>query len=443
MRDPATNERPGRGWFVQRALRGELFYGWYIAGAGAASNFLVLGFTIFGLGVFIEPMREELHWSLTAIAIGFSLRSFENGLLAPFSGILVDRIGPRRMALIGLVLVSVGLLLFSQVHHLWTFYAASGIIALGQSVGSFTPFSAAIVRWFARSRGRAMGLLNSGNGAGYLLVPVLATLITTVGWRETLIIAAALTLLCGIPLSLVLRNSPEEYGLRPDGDSAPEAGTTAVPGSTGGFTVREALHTRDFYLLALATGSAGAIQIPWLVYQVPHLQNVGFSLQAAALIGGVYGVFQIGLRFTLGWIGDALGRRRTLIAAYLLQGFGLLIFANLNTERLWLLPVYYIAFGVGHASWLVLQMTMVADYFGTFRFATLRGLASMLQMPLGVLTPFLAGWSFDQTNSYTPIFTIYALIVASGAFWMLLVRSPTWAERQQRAQATSDPSAAD
>ena len=434
MRDPTTDEAPAQGPVVLRALRGQIFYGWYIAVAGAGSNFIVIGFTIFGIGVFIEPLREELGWSLTSIAVGISLRSFENGLLAPVSGILVDRVGPRRMALIGLVLVSAGLMMFSQVRVLWMFYLASATIALGQSIGSFTPFSVAVVRWFQRNRGRAMGLLNSGNGAGYLLVPVLAFLITTVGWRETLVITSLVTLVCGIPLSLVLRDNPEQYGLRPDGDPAPEEGTPDVAGSSGGFTVREALRSKDFYLLALATGSAGATQIPWLVYQVPHLQNTGFSLQAAALIGGIYGLFQISLRFTLGWVGDLLGRRRTLITAYCLQGVGLLIFANLNPDRLWLLPVYYLAFGAGHASWVVLQQTMVADYFGPMRFGTLRGFVATLHMPLGVISPLIAGWSFDQTGSYTPIFTIYAVMAASGAFWMLLVRGPTWTERQLRAE---------
>jgi MFS family permease len=437
--DPATNRPRVEGPVVLRALRGQIFYGWYIAGAGAGSNFIVIGFTIFGIGVFIEPMRDELHWSLTAIAVGISLRAFENGLLAPVSGILVDRLGPRRMALIGLVLVSAGLMMFSQVHALWMFYAASGTIALGQSIGSFTPFSVAVVRWFQRNRGRAMGLLNSGNGAGYLLVPVLALLITNVGWRETLMIMSVVTLVVGIPLSMVLRDNPEHYGLLPDGDAAPEVGEPAVAGSTGGFTVREALHSKNFYLLAFATGSAGATQIPWLVFQVPHLTNAGFSLQTAALIGGIYGLFQIALRFTLGWTGDVLGRRRTLIVAYCLQGVGLLIFANLNPDRVWLLPIYYLAFGAGHASWVVLQQTMVADYFGPARFGTLRGLVATLHMPLGMLSPVITGWSFDQMGSYTPIFTIYAVMAASGAFWVLLVRGPTWAEQQPRVEPASPP----
>ena len=414
---------------VRRAARGQLFYGWYIAGAGAASNFLIIGIAIFGFGVFIEPMRAELGWSLTAISLGLSLRSFESGLLAPITGMLVDRLGPRRMALTGVMLLVIGLLLFSQARHLWSFYLATMAMALGQSVGSFTPFSAALMRWFNRKRGRAMGVLNTGNAAGYFSVPLFAAGVTAVGWRSTLIITAIVILVVGIPLASVLRDGPEQYGLRPDGDPPAAGGADDASDQTaGGLTVAQALRTPAFYLLALALGSSGAIQTPWIVFQVSHFQNVGFSLQGAALIGGIYGAIQIVLRFNVGWLGDVIGRRWLLIAAFLFQAVGLLIFANLTSDRIWLLPAYYMMYGIGHASWLIMQMTIVADYFGALRFATLRGLASTLQLPLGVLTPVIAGWSFDQTGSYRLIFTIYAGVVASGAIWLLLVRRPLWSD---------------
>ena len=155
------------------------------------------------------------------------------------------------------------------------------------------------------------------------------------------------------------------------------------------------------------------------------------EMRDAALITGGYGAFQLVLRFAAGWIGDAFGRRRVYIASFLAQGVGLLIFANLSPDRLWLVPFYYVIFGFGHAAWLVLQMPIIADYYGTRRFATVRGLTSMLQMPANVAAPLLAGWSFDQTGSYRTIFTIYAVAAASGAIWMLLIRRPSWAEGQR------------
>ena len=383
---------------ASRARRPRLFYGWYIALAGGASSFLIIGTAIFGFGVFIEPMREEMGWSLAAISLGFSLRSFEQGLLAPVSGILVDRLGPRRMALTGVFITAAGLFIFSRAHSLPVYYAGSLTIALGQSVGAFTSFSAALMNWFHRKRGRAMGLMNAGSGAGFLMAPVLAALIGIFGWRETLVIASVVVVSFGTPLALLLYDRPEPYGFMPDGDPPPPGGPVADAGASAsapaapappasGMTVGEALQTPTFYLLAVSTAMSGATLNAWIVHQIPHLQNVGYSLGAAAVIGGLYGVFQIVMRLAAGWAADFFGRRRVYVAAFLLQGVGLVVFANLDSSRTWMLPFYYLTYAFGHAAWIVVQMTMVADYFGTRRFATLRGLSSTFQMPLGVALP--------------------------------------------------------
>ena len=406
------------------------FYGWYIALAGATSNFFVLGIVMIGASVFVDPIREEMGWSATAIAIGFSLRSFEQGLLAPVTGLIVDRVGARRMALAGVVVIAGGLLLFGQSRELWHYYLASIAISLGMSLGAGTAYPAVIMRWFERKRGRAMGLMNSGNAAAWLVVPVLALLVSSFGWRNTATIGAVAIFVVGIAAALVVRDRPEDIGEVVDGDHSLRA-RLASEAASGGYGAQEALRTPALYLLAIASASAVSGLVVWTIFLMPHLQNVGFSLRDAALITGGYGAFQLVLRLAAGWIGDMLGRRRVFIASFIAQGVGLLIFANLSDDRLWLVPCYYVIFGFGHAAWLVLQMPIIADYYGTRRFATVRGLTSALQMPATVAAPLVAGWSFDQTGSYRTIFTIYALLALSGAIWMLLIRRPTWAEGQR------------
>ncbi len=415
-------------------VRGRLFYGWYIALAGAFTSFLTFGVVGFGFGVFIEPIREETGWSLAAISVGFSLRSFEHGLLAPVTGALVDRLGARRMAIVGVLIVGVGLVLFSQARVLWVYYIASLVIASGESLGSSTAYSAALMRWFDQKRGQALGLLASARGAGYFMVPVLAVLIGAFGWRSTLLIAAVVIVGCALPLSLVLRNRPEPYGYRPDGAPAPATPTASQEASSfgDGMTVAEALRTPAFYLLGTATAIGAATQISWIVHQVPHLQNVGFTLQGAAFITGAYGLFQVPLRFICGWLGDIVGRRRLYVISYFLQCVGMLIFASLSPSRLWLLPLYFLTYPFAHAAWVAMFMTLVADYFGTRYFATIRGLTSTLMMPLGFAGPVIAGWAFDQTGSYRLVFTCYALFTLSGAIFLLLIRRPTWAQLPSR-----------
>ena len=260
---------------AERATGGPLFYGWYIVLAGASTNFLVGGVIGFSFGVFIGPIRDELGWSVAVITIGYSIRAFESGLMAPFTGYLVDRYGPRRMAIGGILIVFTGMLIFARAETVPEYYASSLIIAVGQSAGGFTPFSAAVMNWFQRRRGRAMGLLFSGNAAGYMVAPVVAVLITQFGWRATLVIAAFTILAIGLPLAFVLRDRPEPYGMHPDGiDPAAadlEGGPASHLASTSGMTVREALHTPAFYLLAGAITFAGPTQNVWIVHQIPHL----------------------------------------------------------------------------------------------------------------------------------------------------------------------------
>ena len=171
-----------------------------------------------------------------------------------------------------------------------------------------------------------------------------------------------------------------------------------------------------------------AVLIIWTIFLVPHLQAVGFSLRAAAIITGAYGACQLVLRVSAGWVGDRFGRRRVFTLSFAAMGIGFLAFTNVSPDRLWLLPIYYLCFGFGHAAWLVLQMAVIADYFGTRRFATVRGLVSMLQMPMNVAAPLIAGWSFDVTGSYHTVFTVFAFGTFAGMAAVMLIRRPAWSD---------------
>lgn len=406
-----------------------LFYGWYIAYGGAVSNFVTIGIAAFSLTVFIGPLRDEMGWTAAAITFGFSLGTLEQGLLAPFTGFLIDRLGPRKMAATGVVILSLGLLLFSQARSLEVYYLASLLMATGNSIGSLMAFSAAVMNWFERKRARAMGVLNAGNGAGYFVVPIVALFVGWFGWRETLMISAAVVFTVGVPLALLLRDRPQPYGYLPDGEPPEDrsGAPIATPALTG-YTVGAGLRIPAFYLLALANACGTFAIVAWVVLQVPHLEQNGFTTTNAALIVAFYGAFQVGMRVVAGWIADTLGRRRVYALGFILQGIGMLLFVQLEPGRLWLIPFYYAAFGLGHAAWLVVQMTLIGDYFGTLRFATLRGLASMFQTPVTMIAPVLAGFIFDRTGTYDVIFSVYAGIAACGAIFVVLVRRPMWNE---------------
>jgi MFS family permease len=407
------------------------FYGWYIALAGAGTNFFVLGITFFGFGVFLDQFRLSYGWTVTAAALGYSIVTLEQGLLAPVTGYIADRVGPRKMAVTGILFVALALLLFSQATTLTLYYAACIVMGLGLSIGGPNAFTLAIMRWFIVKRGRAMSIVTTGNGLGYFATLILAAMIVAFGLHSTFIILAAVVLAFGIPLALVIRDSPETMGLLPDGQ-VPEKSTTDVGGRrerlVGGLEVGQAVRTPAFYLLVLAMAAGAAAQIVWIVFQVPHLTSAGFSLTFVGVQAATYGIAAIPLRWLVGWAGDTFGRKQVYMAAVTLVGIGLSFFAFVTPERWWLFVPFYLTFGIGHAGWLVLSQTLVADFFGSKNFATIRGLINSLQIPVSVAIPIFMGLVFDSHGNYQLGYVILAAVSIMGAVCLGPIRLPLWGQ---------------
>jgi hypothetical protein len=114
---------------------------------------------------------------------------------------------------------------------------------------------------------------------------------------------------------------------------------------------------------------------------------------------------------------------------------GLLLFAYLDASRAWMLGLYYLTYASGHAIWVILYITAVADYFGSRRFATLQGFTSALAMPLGVAAPFLAGLAFDEAGSYRMVFSVYAVATVAVAFLVAAARPPAGAATRESVAA--------
>lgn len=414
-----------------RIFPGRIFYGWYIAGAGAGTNFIVLGITFFGFGVFLEEFRLTSGWSVTAIALGYSIQVLQQGLLAPVTGHILDRVGPRKMAVAGVTIVSLSMLLFSQATTLPIYYAACMVMALGQGIGGPYAFSLAIMRWFVAKRGRAMSVVTTGNGFGYFSTMILAAMIAGFGFHETFVVLAVVIFVVGIPLALVIRDRPENLGLLPDGeiaggDSQSAAAQAARSRASGGMEVGEAVRTPAFYLLVLAMAAGAAAQIVWIVFQVPHLKAAGFSLSFVGIQAAAYGMAAIPLRWAVGWLGDTLGRKKMYMLAVTLEGIGLCFFAFVTPERWWLFIPFYLTFGIGHAGWLVMVQSLPADFFGSRHFATIRGLIIALQVPVSIVVPLFMGFVFDTRGNYQLAYLVIACITVSGALCLGLSRRPLW-----------------
>src|SRR5438552_8360406 len=156
----------------------------------------------FSFPVFFVALLDEFGWSRGATAAAFSISSVVQGLLSPVVGILVDRLGPRRIMLGGAGLLGVGGVLASRIGALWSLYAVIGVLAAtGLCAVSWVPSGTLIARWFAERRGSMLGLAFSGMGAGVLVMgPLAQWLITAYGWRAAYVVLGVATLAVLLPL---------------------------------------------------------------------------------------------------------------------------------------------------------------------------------------------------------------------------------------------------
>ncbi len=192
--------------------RKKIFYGWWIALAAAVLQFLGGGTFYYGLSVFFNPIRQTFGWTAAAISIAFTFQRVETGILGPVAGFLVDKVGPRKLMLAGWGIVGLGFLLMSRIDSLWAFYGTFFIIATGMSFGSQLVTITALASWFNRKRSRALSLMFIGAGVSGLLVPLLALSIDKFGWRDTLnIVGIGVWVIC-LPICLVMRHKPAQYG---------------------------------------------------------------------------------------------------------------------------------------------------------------------------------------------------------------------------------------
>lgn len=198
--------------------RHTVFYGWWVVGASLLITVYTSGIVMYGFTAIFEPIADELGWSYTQISFAISLRGIEAGLLAPVLGMLADRWGPRRLIFGGVATISLGLMLFSRTSSLSMFYGAFALVAIGWSACTVTVMVTAVANWFRKKIGVATGIMACGWGAGSLLIPVIVRLIDMYEWRTTVFILALGMLAICLPLSLLVRHKPEQYGYLPNGE---------------------------------------------------------------------------------------------------------------------------------------------------------------------------------------------------------------------------------
>jgi MFS family permease len=401
--------------------------------ASPAPSYLALGVTVvtlalaygvwYAYSVFLVALLREFGWSRSVLAGAFSIFTLVSGGAGPVLGALADRFGPRRLILVGGVLLAGSLWADSLVTRAWHLYLTFGLLtAVGVATAGWTPAVVMVQRQWKARLGLALGIAGSGVGLGiFLVVPLCQALIDSVGWRWAFRALAILCALWILPATfLAIRDTPPS----PRGPAARgEAGRAPAGEQSLGL----ALANPSFRLIGLAVFLGSICSQTLHVHQAAFLVDHGLPAMTAASVISVVGAASIVGKTGGGWISDHLSRELVYALGMIgmIVGVGVLWLVALAPSA-WLALGYAVLFGLGYSVTAFIVPAMMSDRFRGPHFGSIFGATQVASALGSALGAWLAGRIFDATGSYAIAFSLAAAAagVAAMSVWAGRLRGP-------------------
>ena len=419
--------------------RHRVFLGWWTVVLAGIMHSINSSAYNKGFVIFLLPVSEGLGVSRASISLIFSLSRSEGGPVGPIAGWLIDRFGPKPVVFIGTILSGTGFILLSQTNDIWTFglvYLA--MITMGSDLAFSNSLSALVNNWFHRRRALAMSTYHSASSLGpAILVPILALVIASQGWRAASMAAGLTILMVILPLCFLLRSTPESVGMLPDGDpprEPPREQHSETHRRTAGLDVRdsdyelgEALRTLSYWLLLIGSILRLTAKSGVMLHIIPIMVWKGIDAQGAAFIFGFLLFLGVPLSLLFGWLADTLPKNLILsISAVSGTASFFLLATSLNS--IWIIYLFVFLFAIAETSGSNNWATF-GDYFGRRSYGRLRGITQLASSPGVFLAPVFAGWWYDRTEGYALPLWVFAILFGLGALTFALMRKPRGVKR--------------
>ena len=416
---------------AQLARRLPFYYGWVVFATAASTSYAARPLmSVAVLSVFMVPMTEAFGWSRGLFAGAVSLGGLCGVAISPIVGRLLDKYGSGWMLSATSAVAGACAVGLSAISQPWTFYAlyVPGRMVFASPLELAT--TTAISNWFVRRRAFALALLGVTHGTGLAAMP-LATqwLITEWGWRSAWASLGLYTLAVGIlPAVLLMARRPEDMGLEPD--PAPTSpGMSGAAAARHGhsqarvrrlpsrqespFTLRQALHTRAFWVLAAFSATAYMVQAGVSLHQVAHYLGQGLPGRSAAMTASVFAFAQVPGGLLWSFLTRHIPVRWVLALSGLAVATGAIGTALSSSLMGGSISAGIIGGGVGGLH-LLLPLAW-ADYYGRQHLGTIRGITLPAQIGGQAVGPVTAGFVFDATGSYHVVFAVFACVVILGS----------------------------
>jgi len=392
----------------------KIFYGFWIVAACFILLFLYAGAGFYSFSIFIKPLEEEFGWSRAAISFAMSIYMMFHGISAPFVGHLTEKFGPKKVMTIFAIGAGAAFMLVSLTQSLVYFYCIYILLSITTTGIGFVPISGLLSRWFIRRRGTAIGFSMVGISAGGLIMsPLVGLLNVHFSWRVSFILLGLMVWVMGLPLTLlVMKGSPAEMGLRPDGDApepaagsdgSSESGASAPGPELEGWPFKAAVRTKTFFWIAATFILAPLAQTGVLQHQVPLIMEAGISpTTAATALGFTAGIGGLG-KLSFGRISELVPFHYAAMLCFGLQALSIIVL--LNAHSMTMIWLYVMLFGFAMGGVVVLLPLAVGHFFGLVSFGIIMGTITFIQSMGSSTGAVLSGLVYDWLGSYR-----YALI---------------------------------
>jgi OFA family oxalate/formate antiporter-like MFS transporter len=387
-----------------RAKNGRFFYGWVVVGATFLILFAAFG-VVYSFGAFFLALSTEFGAPRAAVSAVFSYAVFTLFITGAVSGVLADRVGPKKVMLVGVFAIIAGLLSAAGANDLWQ-VSLSFTCGVGAGVGFvYIPAISTVQRWFVQRRGLASGFAVTGIGVGTFVMPILAgILLETMSWRTVFELMAVIVAVAGVIAVALIEGDPATHGLQADGHVRNVEQTLA---STENTQLKPlVLSPRFVQMYASQAILSISIFVPF-VHLVPFAQDIDISRSMAVGVLGMIGIGSTAGRFIIGAFADGFGRQRTL--ALLLAGIGASYGIWLFADGIVALSLFAVCFGICYGGYVALIPALLADYFAGPKLSSVIGLQYTASAAGSLVGPILAGYLFDVSGVYTG-----ALVVSAG-----------------------------
>jgi sugar phosphate permease len=377
--------------------------------------FSVVGLALYGLPLYYDFMVRDFGWSRTMVTSGNAISKLVVGPLFGFvAGWIVDRFGPRRLMMAGILMAGGALIGLGAMSAAWMFYLFYFFNALGYVCGGPLPNQVLLSRWFDRTRGRAMGIAYLGIGVGGALVPLIANRLTEqFGWRGSLQAVGAIMILVAFPLAFLV----DDRGRAAEGGDAKRAAARTEPPSS---SLRRVLTQPAFYLLAIGSmcsiaAVGGTNQHLKLFLSLDRAYSQGDAARIISLVLAI----SIAGRLFIGWLADRISRKIVMLLIYLLVAAAIpLLLAGSSAATM---SVFAIVFGLGLGGEYLIIPLMAAELFGVAVLGRVMGIVLTLDGVAEATAPMLVGYLRDRGGSYASGFLVLIGTAIAGAIAVALL----------------------